>query len=646
MTWLKVGIAAVMAGQGMIFGLGLNTAEVPLTRSQPIYWVLHGGLLISAVVVLALLAPPLIRNAWQAFREHRITVEALFLISALGALGASLTATLTGQGAVYYEVVAIVLAIYTVGKTLGARSRERALGAVRELRDAFDFAYLETCCGQRRRVPVDELAPDSAVSVAPGEPIPVDGVVRSGVGDITDTAMTGELTPTRRQPGDSVWAGSYSVDGTFIIEPRALIGERRIDAMLEAVEQARLRPSELQVQADRLMRWFVPSVIVIAAVTFIGWSLVVPWTTALFNAMAVLLVACPCALGLATPIAVWSQLLQFARLGLTVRTGDFGDQLAQADRIIFDKTGTLSFESLQVEDIEIAPAYMGNQSELLAAVRVVESLSPHPVARALAKIDADNIDVEPLAITQHPGRGVEAVVRMTSGREAVLRIGARDFIEESLGGGVLIRTRATSSKREVLVALDGHWAAAFDLREQLRPDMETALKALQTQGVAVSILTGDPEPAQMDFAGITVEAGLSPTDKLARVRAYQAAGERVVFVGDGLNDAAAMSHAHAAIAMGQGADLSRATSPAVLMGESLLPIARGLALSRKVRRAVQGNLIFAGAYNLLGMGLAAGGILHPVVAALLMLVSSVGVSVRAARSARNEPISPLGRNQE
>ncbi|WP_309400443.1 heavy metal translocating P-type ATPase [Cerasicoccus maritimus] len=641
MAWLKVGIAAVMAGQGMIFGLGLNTNDTPLTPEQPIYWVLHIGLLISALVVLVLLAPPLFKNTWLALCERRITVEALFLISAMGALGASLTSTLTGQGSVYYEVVAIVLAIYTVGKTLGARSRQRAMDAVRELRDAFDFAYLETCCGQRRRVPVAELATDSAISVAPGEPVPVDGVIRSGEGDMTDTAVTGELTPTRRQPGDQVWAGSYSVDGTFVIEPRALIGERRIDAVLEAVEQARLKPSELQVQADKLMRWFVPSVMAIAAVTFVGWWLAGPWTVALFNSMAVLLVACPCALGLATPIAVWSQLLQFSRIGLTVRTGDFGDQLAQADRIVFDKTGTLSFESLQVEDIEVAPSFASQSNELLAAVRAVESLSPHPVARALAKIETEPLDIEPLEITQHPGRGVDAVVRLLNGHEATLRIGARDFVEESLAGGVLTRTRTMRSKREVLVSLNGEWAVAFDLSEQLRPDLAPALEALKQQGVKLSILTGDPEPMQRELVGVAVDFGLIPTEKLQRVQAWQQAGERVVFVGDGLNDAAAMSHADASIAMGQGADLSRAASPAVLMGDSLTPIARGLTLSRKVRRAVQGNLLFAGAYNFLGMGLAAAGILHPVVAALLMLFSSVGVSVRAARSASMDRVPEI-----
>lgn len=636
MTWLKVGIAAVMAGQGMIFGLGLNTAEPPLTRAQPIYWVLHGGLLISALVVILLLGPPLLKSLWLALRARRISVESLFVLSALGALGASLTATLTGEGSVYYEVVAIVLAIYTIGKTLGARSRERALAAVDSLREAFDFAYLETCCGQRQRVPVDELAMDSIVSVAPGEPVPVDGVIRSGVGDMTDTAMTGELAPSRKQPGDYVYAGSYSVDGVFRIEPRALLGHRRIDAVLETVESARLKPSELQLQADALMRWFVPCVLTIAMSTFAVWVTLGPWTTALFNAMAVLLVACPCALGLATPIAVWSQLLQFSRLGLTVRTGDFGDQLAQADRIIFDKTGTLSYEALQVEDIEIASSFASQSSYVLAAVRAVESMSPHPVARALAKLNTFDADVEPQAIRQFPGRGVEAVVRM-NGCEALLRIGASDFIGESLSG--VAQTRAPAiNKREVLASIDGQWAASFGLSERLRSDLEPTLRSLVEQGVHVSILSGDPRPTQPMLAGVSVEGGLSPDDKLARVAACQASGERVVFVGDGLNDAAAMTQADAAIAMQGGADLSRATAPAILMGETLAPVARALTLSRKVRRAVRGNLLFAGAYNFLGMGLAAAGVLHPVAAALLMLVSSVGVSVRAARSAQYDPV--------
>jgi len=631
-AWLKVGVAAVMAGQGMIFGLGLNTAEPPLTREQPIYWVLHGGLLISALVVLALLGPPLLRNAWRAWRERRVTVEALFVISALGALGASLTATITGQGSVYYEVVAIVLAIYTVGKTLGARSRSRALEAVQDLREAFDFAYLETCCGQRRRVPVDELALDSPVSVAPGEAIPVDGVIRRGVGEVSETAITGELTPERRQAGDRVWAGSYSVDGTFSIEPRALRGQRRIDAVLEAVEQARLKPSDLQVQADGLMRWFVPFVVSVAVATFIVWACLGPWTTALFNAMAVLLVACPCALGLATPIAVWSQLLHFSRVGLVARSGDFGDELARANRIIFDKTGTLSFESLRIDGVDFSPAHAERRNEALAAIRAVESLNQHPVARALERVEAPpEIDVEPLEVTQYPGRGVEALVRFPDQREARLRIGAREFIEDESGA---VATVTRTSKREVLASLDGEWLAAFFLREQLRPDLERDLNALRESGMKVSIMTGDPEPTLKTIAGVEVEAGLNPTDKLDRVAGFQELGERVVFVGDGVNDAAAMSRADAAIAMGQGADLSRASAEAVLMGESLAPVPRALAVARRVRRAVRGNLRFAVSYNLIGMGLAAGGVLHPVVAALLMLFSSVGVSVRAARSAR------------
>jgi len=635
-TWLKVGIAAVMAGQGMIFGLGLNTADPPLTRDQAIYWVLHGGLLISALVVIGLLGPPLWRRTWSACREGRITVESLFVISAVGALGASLTATVTGQGSVYYEVVAIVLAIYTVGTTLGARSRSRAIGVVQALREAFDFAYLETCCGQRRRVPVDELTMDSSVSVAPGEAIPVDGVIRKGLGDVIETAITGELTPERRQPGDPVWAGSYSVDGTFTVEPRALRGERRVDSLLEAVEQARLKPSELQLQADRLMRWFVPVVIAIAGATFVGWSLLGPWTTALFNAMAVLLVACPCALGLATPIAVWSQLLHFSRLGVAARTGDFGDQLAQADRIVFDKTGTLSFASLELEAIEMNPAFSAERDEALAAVRAVESLNRHPIARALEKIEvAEGIEVEPLEITQHPGRGLEAVVRMPSRAEAHLRIGTREFVEETTPGSPALRTKA--SKREVVASLDGEWLATFSLSEGIRPDCENTFAALKKAAVKVSIFTGDSQPSMPEIGGVVVEGGMTPADKLERVAKFQSSGERVIFVGDGVNDAAAMSQADASIAMRQGADLSRASAQAVLSGESLAPIPRVLGVARRVRRTVRGNLIFAGAYNFIGMGLAAGGILHPVVAALLMLFSSVGVSIRAARSARFIP---------
>lgn len=656
-AWLKIAIAIVFGGQGMVLGLGLNRAEPRLQPDTPVYWVLHGGLFLSAAIAFALLGWPLVKNAFGALRQGRISVESLFLISAMGALGASLLSTFTGYGAVYYEIVAIVLAIYSVGKLLGARSRAKALEAARALSDEFEYAYVDTCCGSRQKMAVAQLAPGMAVLVGPGEPIAVDGVVTRGEGFVVETAMTGETTPVLRREGDSVWAGSYSVEGTFTIENRAPKGSRRIDAVLETITQAQLHPSQLQRRSDSLMMWFVPFVVTVSISSFVLWSFLGPWQQALFNSMAVLLVACPCALGLATPIAIWNALIRLSRVGLVARTGDFCDTLALGERIVFDKTGTISTEQLQVHSCHwIQPQKASLWANLVAAA---ERANSHPVARALATLgdpaatdipqgvnpdlaESPNIasvapeQIEVRSVQTVPGRGIIATLSR-QGREHVLRIGQQQLFEGELHAQLSAASASytpAQAKRQVWVSVDGEAAGIVFLGEALRANVAESLASLRTEGVAVEILTGDPEPLWEQIGGVKVHAGLTPLQKEALVRDWVAAGERVIFVGDGVNDASAMAIATASIAMSGGAELTRASSTAVLVAPTLEPITRGRKICQIMRSTLRGNMYFALVYNLIGISLAASGLLNPVVAALLMLVSSMMVSYRATRTPR------------
>lgn len=696
-AWLKIAIAIVFGGQGMVLGLGLNRADPPLERESPVYWVLHGGLFLSAAIAFGLLGWPLVKSAWEALRQGRISVESLFLLSAMGALGASLVSTFTGYGAVYYEIVAIVLAIYSVGKLLGARSRAKALEAARALSEEFEYAYVDTCCGSRQRMAVAALAPGMAVLVGPGEPIAVDGVITRGEGFVVETAMTGETTPVLRRAGDPVWAGSYSVEGTFSIENRSGKGTRRIDAVLETITQAQLRPSQLQRRSDSLMMWFVPFVATVSISTFVVWSFLDVWQQALFNSMAVLLVACPCALGLATPIAIWSALIKLSRAGLVARTGDFCDTLALSRRIVFDKTGTISTEQLQVHSCHWTQP--DNAHTWARWVAAAEQANSHPVARALATLGQDagappaafsadasaafpaavsttdntamqgaeiaTAPVEVLSVETVAGRGIIARLRCAqvqaeqaeSGAmpmhpasaqedngharqaysEHTLHIGQPQLFGEALRSQLAAASAAhtpAEAKRQVWIAVDGQAAGIVFLGEALRENVAASLAALREDGVAVEILTGDPEPLWEQIGGVKVHAGLSPLEKEKLVRDWQEAGEQVIFVGDGVNDASAMSVATASIAMSAGAELTRASSTAVLIAPTLEPIIRGRRICKAMRRTLRGNMYFALIYNLIGISLAAFGVLNPVVAALLMLVSSMMVSYRAAYSAR------------
>ncbi|MGE9292570.1 MAG: heavy metal translocating P-type ATPase, partial [Puniceicoccales bacterium] len=571
-TWLKVAIALVIAGQGMIFGLGYNTADPRPEFGSPVYWLLNGALFLSAVIVMALLGPPLFAETWRAMRKGRLTVDALFTLTMLGAFAGSLLSSLTGTGSLYYEVVAIVLAIYTIGKTLGARSRAKALEAAQRLRTDFELAWVPACGPQGRKlVPLSQLQPGQRVWVAPGEPVTVDGRILSGEGYVAETAINGETEPARRGVGDDVFAGSYAVDATLEIEARVLTGSRKLDAILATIEQARLRPSRLQAQADRLTRYFVPFVMLVSAATFFGWLAFAPWQQALFDAMAVLLVACPCALGLATPIAVWSGLMNLSRLGLVCGSGDFLDAMASARHLVFDKTGTLSGERLALAEFRTLGDFDG--ANLRAWIEAAESPIRHPVAEPLKSLGADASEVAACQVTDSkliPGQGLSATVQGADGVSHALLIGALDLMPAEVRES-FIKEAAESpqAKRLLYVACDGRPAAIVVLEEKLRADAESVMGELRTLGVNLAIVSGDPQPRWPELAGVTVRGGMLPADKVEFVKDCEARDESVIFIGDGVNDAAAMAVSSGGIAMGAGADLTKATASAVLAGENL-----------------------------------------------------------------------------
>lgn len=433
--------------------------------------------------------------------------------------------------------------------------------------------------------------------------------------------MTGEWRPLARGPGEPVFAGTHAIDGELEIEVTARAGERRLDAVLAEVAAARLAPSTLQRQADRLAAAFLPLVLLVSAATCAFWTWRVGWTTGLFNSMAVLLVACPCALGLATPLAVWHGLARLAELGLVARTGDVIDGLARAEQVFLDKTGTLSTDRLVVAEWRIRPEWTARAAWLRAAVAAAERGMEHPVARALADCQGEDAPVVSVAeVRLEPGCGVVARV---DGYE--LRIGTPEWTGcETAGGG----------GRTVGVSVDGAPAALVVLGEQWREGAAAVCGELHLLGLATEILTGDTAEPAGDFAGTTWRGGLRPEEKRARVETLRREGKVTLFIGDGINDAAALGAADVAIAMGGGAALARAAAPAVFLGNDLRFLPAAIREARRVRAGVAGNLRFAAAYNLLGMALAAAGLLHPIAAALLMLGSSAVVSARALRGGK------------
>lgn len=670
-AWLRIAIAGVFAGQGMMFSLALNMTPPPF-GSLP-YMILHGGLIFSSLVVMAFLGGPLFASTWGMLRSRRISIEGLFTVSLLGAFVGSVVGSVTGQGDVFYEVVAIVIAIYTFGRMLGERSQSKLKQESARLRERFDHAMVCGDTGKWSLRTIADVSIGSRVRVEPGAAFTLDGVIVSGVGYVQETALTGEPLPVVRRAGDRVRAGTWAVDSRFEFEVQQAAGERELDVILNGVEAADGRPSELQTQANALVRVFLPIVVGVSLATAVFWGLAGTWVDAVLNSMAVLLVACPCALGLATPVAISQGLFRLAQLGLVSRDGALIDALARTRKVFFDKTGTLSESALRVSELWLAAELPLERSQLLAAVWAAESSLSHPVARALAEyLQASGVGVEslprgseacmsaPLGVEQAVGaRGGSAQQSLPEDSEARMGYEVRDlrllagqgvaFSVHLAGVGYAIKVgeaslcaskaqidavakqlHETKGKR-VYVLVDAKIVSCFVLQEKLRAGVAKVWQDLDELEVAAHIVTGDPLPEVVVPAEVSLESGLSASDKVERVGAAQAAGDRPLFVGDGINDAVAMASASGSIAMNSGTGLARSVAMGQLAADRIEVIPQAIQLARAIHQRLRGNLTYAATYNVVGMTLAAAGILHPVIAALIMLISSFWVTARALR---------------
>lgn len=615
--WFRLAVAGLVAGQSMVFGLAVNMSPPAGTTRL----VVHGVLAASAVLVFFLAGLPIWRAAVGALKNGRIVIEQLFLLGIAGAMAASVDCTLTGHGHIYYEVVAILVAIYTFGKLVGERRRSAALDAARSLGEEFGKCERVSRDGTTAVVPASEIAMGDRLLVRAGGAIPADGVVLEGVGFVQETALTGEPFPVVKRPGDPVLAGCFSVDGMFTIASSVAGNARQLDRLIRRVREAQDRPSDLQREADRIVAWFLPSVITIALATFGFWAWRDGAMVGLLHALAVLVVACPCSMGLATPVGIWSALAALATRGVIPRDSNLVERLAGVDTVVFDKTGTLGDEEL--ERVDFVQAEGEDRPWLLRAVASLEASSNHPVARAFRLAG-----VVPAASTLLAGAGIAGRV---DGKE--LRIGNREVVPEGqrAAADALAARLIGSTAHLVYIVRDEQIAGIAMLREKLRDAAKDTLREIEALGIRCEVMTGDRAEAAAIHGLPNVQAGLTPDGKAELVANLKSHGRRVLFVGDGVNDAPAMAEADLAFSIGTGSALARETAAAEITDLGAIPFA--LARSQQAVRTIRGNLRFAAAYNAVGISLAAAGIIHPVAAALLMLASSFTVTWRALRSA-------------
>jgi Cu2+-exporting ATPase/Cu+-exporting ATPase len=590
--------------------------------------------MLFATPAVLLLALPILEDALFTFRVYRqLTTSALIAAGSLAAYGLSVYATFTGQGHTYFETATTILLLVTLGRWLDAKTQVDGNQALEALLARTPLkASLIMPNGSESLVPVEQLQVGDQIRVRPGENIAVDGRIVSGEGSVNEANITGEATPVYKGLGHSVYAGTTNLDGSMIIEATQVGEERVMGRLVRLLDEARLYRAPIERLADRVAAYFVPVVIVLAAVSFLFWTWSDGFERGLLISLAVLLIACPCALGIATPLAIWAALGRAAQAGILIRDSLTLEKLSHVRHIFFDKTGTLTTGQPSLVELvtESEPA-----SAILHIAASLEHHSEHPLARAIETAATEQgallLPVENFQAI--PGQGVKGQV---NGRE--IFVGSWRLVkQQNLALPVALHLERQRLEQAGLTVVHIGWAGQVQglagLAETIRPAAAQVLAELQAQKFDVQVLTGDSAAAGAALGrrlGVPVQSQLLPHDKVKFIEKAEVSG-RVTMIGDGLNDAPALARAGVGIALGCGADVTREAADVSLLGSDLAQISWVIDLARRTYRTIGWNLAWAFIYNLVGVALAMAGFLHPVLAAVVMVISSalvVGNSLR------------------
>ena len=608
---------------------------------------------------------PFIRRWWKSIVERdtnmfTLTVTgtgaAYFFSTAVIALWERVPAQFFSHhgASIYFEGTAFITTIVLLGQILEQRAHARTDAAIRGLMDlAPRTAHRLDADGRETDVPVADIKPGDRLRVRPGEHLPVDGVLADGRAEIDESMLTGEPLPVTKNGGDQVSAGTLNTTGAFVFTAERVGADTLLAQIVRLVEQAVESEAPIARLADRVSAWFVPAVLTIAIVTFFTWGLVLPergWLLGLLNAVSVLIIACPCALGLATPVSIVTGIGRGAQAGVLVKEAAALERLAHADTLLIDKTGTLTEGRPEVMGVHpkverVAPnALPGDEKrledkplhltpdQLLTLAAAAESSSEHPLARAIVSAAKDKDLALPTSrdFKAEAGHGVSATVE-----------GKTVFVGRAPADARTKHATATL----VTVRVDDREAGTIELADRIKDSTPAAIRELQSLGLRVVMVSGDREAAAKAMADELAldgwHAGVTPEGKQQLVREHQRRGESVVFAGDGLNDAPALAAADIGIAMGTGTDVAMHSAGLVLVKGDLAVLVRAVHLSRATLRNIKQNLFWAFAYNTLGLPLAAGvlypvfgWLLNPMFAGAAMSLSSITVVTNALRLRR------------
>jgi Cu2+-exporting ATPase len=602
--------------------MGLNGPETLWLEN--IFYLMQFVVVIPLLFVLGL---PVLRAGIASLLRGLPNTHTLVTLGVTAAVALSSRNLFTASGHVYFDTAAMLLLLMTIGRWLEMKAHKSSREAVENLLEKIPPQVARVSPDGDEILALDDVQPGMRLRVLPGSLVPVDGVVARGMGDIDQSLLTGEPAPVFHKAGDRVWAGTLNLDGSLEILAQAVGSETRAGQISHLLHQALWQRSPVERLADKLAAWLIPAALVIASGTFIFWYSRVGIESALLNSLSVLLIACPCALGLATPLTLWQALARAARNGVVLRNTAVLEQLAGIQKVFFDKTGTLTQLPMQVVEVV---ATDGDIDEFLSRVVAVERHSEHPVARAIVRAVPDVLEKDVSDFKALPGRGVEARIeglRIQIGSLAHLLDQGFSLPENLSVQSETLRARGHSL---IYAGWDNEVRGLLAIGETIRPEVVGMFNELQALDKESALLTGDDLAAGERWAlrlGIPVSAGLTPEEKLVRIQESGAAA----MVGDGINDGPALAAAAVGIALANSTDVARSAAEVVLVRDDLRAVPWLFALAGFARRKVYQNLGWALIYNLVGVGLAVSGVLQPALAALAMVLSSLLVTQNALR---------------
>lgn len=601
--------------------------------AMPFHWMMPGYnwiALITTTIIMAISAAPYWKSAWGVFKKHNANMNTLVAVGTAVAYFYSIYAMFTGRE-VYFESAAYVTVFVLLGDAMEEKMHSNASNALAKLVDlqAKDAAVLRD--GEFVKVPLEQVKPGDTIRVKPGEKIPVDGVITDGSTTIDESMVTGESMPVTKKKGDNVVGSTINTNGTFTFKATKVGSDTMLAQIVDLVKKAQTSHAPIQNLTDKISNIFVPVVLIIAIITFVIWYVFLGATlvNAMLFAVSVVVIACPCALGLATPTALMVGTARSAKMGVLIKNGEVLEEVSDIDTVVFDKTGTITVGKPQVTDI------VGDQNKVLTIAASLEENSEHPLATAVVKA-AKEAKTEIKSIQNFAaieGRGVKANY---GNQEAFV---GSDRLLEDISISQEMKDQALQLQKEaktvVYVGLGNDIIGLIAIQDVPKASSKQAIAELKKRGLKTVMLTGDnqnvAEAIGREVGIDQVIAGVLPTEKAAEIKKLQDEGNKVAFVGDGINDAPALSTADVGIAMGSGTDIAIESGGIVLVQNDLMGVVRALEISKKTFNRIKLNLFWALIYNTIGILIAAGlfmafGVqLSPELAGLAMAFSSVSV---------------------